>query len=126
MPHTAKASFSFLFLQMRRTHDGFMKCGSSKNLVYSLHRSDISLFTCPRTNGGGEGGVEEGWGNKSQAHLLVSASFFPLFSIFIIELDSLNATDESAARGGGEKMRADRTAGCQRVLGEDVGGRGGL
>lgn len=71
----------------------------------------------------GVGGIEGGWENKSQAHLLVSASFFsPLLSIFIIELDSLNATDESAARGGGEKMRADRTAGCQRVLGEDIGG----
>lgn len=57
----------------------------------------------------------------------------PPFSIFIMELDSLNASDESAARGGGEKMRADRTAGCQRVLGQDVEGvsvwgrwRGGL
>lgn len=101
---------------MRRTHDGFMKGGGGKNLVYGLHRSDISLFTRLRTNGEGGRrvgeGFEGGWGNKSQAHLLVSALFSPRLSSPSSSSNStLNATDESAARGVGEKMRADRTAG---------------
>lgn len=46
---------------MRRTHDGFMKCGSSKNLVYSLNRTDID-FLHAHAQMAGLGELREGGG----------------------------------------------------------------
>lgn len=100
-----------------------------------VFREATLVFLHAHAQMAGLGGIEGGWvgggGDKSQAHLVVSDSFFSFFSYLHhpAQLSLMQLMSQQREASGGEKMRADGTGGPRRVgvgggLEEEGAGRG--